>query len=63
MLKIVSDCAIPLVKGNVARIMGVAPLSPTQERNNLSLNVYLEPIEQRNTAMGLATKVRKKANE
>ena len=47
MLKIVSDCAIPLVKGNVARIMGVAPLSPTQERNNLSLNVYLEPIEQR----------------
>ena len=60
-LKMSVPVSIPAMSGKVARVMGTAPLSPTQERKRVSRRLKPKGQVDRATASGRATKVRARA--
>gem|GEM_PF-3546937 len=58
MLNISSLCGTPEARHRMAKIIGTAPLNPTQETNKRSLSVYfLNGANETNTERGLVTKI------
>src|SRR5690554_1452456 len=61
MLKISRACGTSATNGNIAKIIGTAPLKPTQDTKILSfLSIFLKGSRHKNTVSGRETNIIKK---